>query len=154
MSVNKAILLGRLGKDPELRYTPSGKAVASFSLATSERWTGQDGQKNESTTWHNIVAWGKQAELIKEYLRKGREVYIEGRIDNRSYEKKDGSGKTFRSDQFLDRLFPKAPRAGLLHVRYFHSRMSYFGLRVRSNLSEKRQCGQNLSNRGPGPREV
>ncbi|MCP4684939.1 MAG: single-stranded DNA-binding protein [bacterium] len=98
MSVNKAILLGRLGKDPELRYTPSGKAVASFSLATSERWTGQDGQRNESTTWHNIVAWGKQAELIKEYLRKGREVYIEGRIDNRSYEKKDGSGKAYISE--------------------------------------------------------
>ena len=98
MSVNKAILLGRLGKDPELRYTPSGKAVASFSLATSERWTGQDGQKNESTTWHNIVAWGKQAELIKEYLRKGREVFIEGRIDNRTYEKKDGSGKGYISE--------------------------------------------------------
>jgi len=98
MSVNKAILLGRLGKDPELRYTPSGKAVASFSLATTERWTGQDGQKNESTTWHNIVAWGKQAELIKEYLRKGREVFIEGRIDNRTYEKKDGSGKGYISE--------------------------------------------------------
>lgn len=98
MSVNKAILLGRLGKDPELRYTPSGKAVASFSLATSERWTGQDGQKNESTTWHNIVAWGKQAEVIKEYLRKGREVYIEGRIDNRTYDKKDGSGKGYISE--------------------------------------------------------
>jgi len=98
MSVNKAILLGRLGKDPELRYTPSGKAVASFSLATSERWTGQDGQRNESTTWHNIVAWGKQAELMKEYLRKGREVYIEGRIDNRTYDKKDGSGKGYISE--------------------------------------------------------
>jgi len=91
MSVNKAILVGRLGKDPELRYTPSGRAVASFSLATSERWTGQDGQKNESTTWHNIVAWGKQAEVIKEYLTKGREVYIEGRIDNRSYDDKEGN---------------------------------------------------------------
>ncbi len=98
MSVNKVILIGRLGKDPELRYTPSGKAVASFSLATSERWTGQDGQKNESTTWHNIVAWGKQAELMKEYLRKGREVYIEGRIDNRTYDKKDGSGKGYISE--------------------------------------------------------
>lgn len=98
MSVNKAILLGRLGKDPELRYTPSGKAVASFSLATTERWKGQDGQRNESTTWHNIVAWGKQAEVIKEYLRKGREVYIEGRIDNRTFEKKDGSGKGYISE--------------------------------------------------------
>jgi single-strand DNA-binding protein len=98
MSVNKAILLGRLGKDPELRYTPSGKAVVSFSLATSERWTGQDGQKNESTTWHNIVAWGKQAEIMKEYLKKGQQVYIEGRIDNRSYDKKDGSGKGYVSE--------------------------------------------------------
>lgn len=91
MSVNKAILIGRLGKDPELRYTPGGKAVASFSLATTERWTGDDGQRNESTTWHNIVAWGKQAELMKEYLSKGREVYIEGRISNRSYDDKDGN---------------------------------------------------------------
>ena len=91
MSVNKAILIGRLGKDPDLRYTPGGKAVASFSLATSERWTGADGQRNESTTWHNIVAWGKQAEVIKEYLSKGREVYIEGRISNRSYDDKEGN---------------------------------------------------------------
>jgi single-strand DNA-binding protein len=91
MSVNKAILIGRLGKDPELKYTPAGKAVCNFTVATNERWTGADGQKNESTTWHNIVAWGKQAEIIKEYLAKGREVYLEGRIDNRSYDKKDGT---------------------------------------------------------------
>ena len=98
MSVNKAILLGRLGKDPELRYTPSGRAVASFSLATNRRWTGQDGQKNESTTWHNVVAWGKQAEVMKEYLHKGQDVYVEGRIDNRSYDKKDGSGRAYISE--------------------------------------------------------
>ena len=91
MSVNKAILIGNLGKDPELRYTPSGKAVTTFSLATTERWTGQDGQKSESTTWHNIVAWGRQAEVIKEYLSKGRQVYIEGRIVNRSYDDKEGN---------------------------------------------------------------
>jgi single-strand DNA-binding protein len=93
MSVNKAILIGNLGKDPDLRYTPSGKAVASFSLATSERWTNQEGQKQENTTWHNIVAWGKQAEVMKEYLSKGKQVYIEGRIQNRSYEDKDGNKK-------------------------------------------------------------
>ena len=93
MSVNKVILLGNLGKDPDLRYTPSGKAVATFSLATSERWTSQDGQKQENTTWHNIVAWGKQAETMKEYLSKGRQVYIEGRIANRSYEDKEGNKK-------------------------------------------------------------
>jgi single-strand DNA-binding protein len=91
MSVNKAILIGRLGKDPELRYTSSGKAVANFTIATNERWTSQDGQKQESTTWHNIVAWGRQAEVIKEYLGKGRQVYIEGRIDNRSYDDKEGN---------------------------------------------------------------
>ena len=93
MSVNKAILIGRLGKDPELRYTSGGKAVTSFSLATSERWASADGQKQESTTWHNIVAWGKQAEVMKEYLSKGKEVYIEGRISNRSYDDKEGNKK-------------------------------------------------------------
>lgn len=91
MSVNKAILIGNLGKDPDLQYTPSGTAVAKFTLATNERWTGQDGQKNERTVWHNIVAWGKQAEVIKEYLTKGKQVYIEGRIDNRSYDDKEGN---------------------------------------------------------------
>ena len=91
MSVNKAILIGRLGKDPELKYTQGGKAFATFSLATSENWTGQDGQKQESTTWHNIVAWGRQAEVMKEYLLKGKQVYIEGRISNRSYDDKDGN---------------------------------------------------------------
>ena len=107
MSVNKAILIGRLGKDPDLRYTPSGKAVASFSLATSERWSGQDGQKKESTTWHNIVAWGRQAEVLKEYMHKGSQVYIEGRISNRSYDDKEGNKKyisevVVQNFQFLD----------------------------------------------------
>lgn len=104
MSVNKAILVGHLGRDPELKYTPGGQAVATFSLATNERWTGQDGQKNERTTWHNIVAWGKQAELAKEYLHKGRQVYIEGRIDNRSYDKKDGSGKAYVSEVVVQNI--------------------------------------------------
>lgn len=93
MSVNKAILIGNLGKDPELKYTQSGKAVASFSLATTDRWSSQDGQKQEQTIWHNIVCWGRTAELAKEYLAKGRQVYIEGRIVNRSYDDKDGNKK-------------------------------------------------------------
>ncbi len=93
MSVNKAILIGNLGKDPDLRYTAGGRAVATFSLATSDQWTGQDGEKKESTIWHNIVCWGKTAELAKEYLRKGRQVYIEGRIVNRSYDDKEGNKK-------------------------------------------------------------
>ena len=90
MSVNKAILIGRLGKDPELTHV-NNKALCKFSLATSERWTAQDGQKQEATTWHNIVAWGKPGEVMAQYLSKGREVYIEGRIDNRTYDKKDGT---------------------------------------------------------------
>ncbi len=93
MSVNKVILVGRLGKDPELRYTQSGSAVASFSLATNRSWKGQDGQRQEETTWHNIVVWGRQAEVIKEYMGKGRQIYLEGRIANRSYDDKEGNKK-------------------------------------------------------------
>ena len=91
MSVNKVILVGRLGKDPDLRYTPGGQAVASFSLATNRQWKSQEGQKQEETTWHNIVAWGKRAETLKEYMSKGRQIYIEGRIANRSYDDKEGN---------------------------------------------------------------
>lgn len=93
MSVNKVILVGRLGKDPELRYTQSGSAVASFSLATNRSWKSKDGQKQEETTWHNIVVWGKQAEILKEYMSKGRQIYLEGRIANRSYDDKEGNKK-------------------------------------------------------------
>jgi single-strand DNA-binding protein len=95
MSVNKAILVGRLGKDPELRYTQSGTAVASFTMATNRQWKGQDGQKAEETTWHNITVWGKRAEVVKEYLTKGQQIYIEGRISNRSYDDKEGNKKYF-----------------------------------------------------------
>ncbi len=89
--VNKAILIGNLGKDPELRYTPNGQAVASFSLATGEKWRDKDGVMQDRTEWHNIVVWGRQAEIAKEYLSKGRQVYIEGRIQTRSWEDKDGN---------------------------------------------------------------
>ncbi|MFH1686959.1 MAG: single-stranded DNA-binding protein [bacterium] len=93
MSVNKVILVGRLGKDPDLKYTAGGSAVANFTLATDRSWKGQDGQSQKETTWHNIVVWGRQAEVIKEYLSKGRQVYIEGRIANRSYDDKEGNKK-------------------------------------------------------------
>jgi single-strand DNA-binding protein len=89
--VNKAIIIGNLGRDPEVRFTPSGRAVAKFSVATTERWTDQQGQKQEKTEWHNIVVWGKQAETCGQYLSKGRQVYVEGRITNRSYDDKDGN---------------------------------------------------------------
>ena len=88
--VNKVILVGRLGKDPELRYTQGGQPVASFTVATNERWTTRDGEKQERTEWHRIVAWGKQAEFCGNYLSKGRQVYLEGRIQTREWEDKEG----------------------------------------------------------------
>jgi single-strand DNA-binding protein len=93
MSVNRVTLLGRLGKDPELRHTTSGAAVAGFSLATSETWRDkQTGSKQEKTTWHNCVAWGKPGEVIAQYCKKGDQLYVEGSIENRKYEK-DGAEK-------------------------------------------------------------
>lgn len=89
-SVNKVILIGNLGADPELRYTPSGAAVTSLSIATTEKWKNKDGQPQEQTEWHRIVLWSRLAEIAKEYLRKGSPVYIEGRIQYRSYDDKDG----------------------------------------------------------------
>lgn len=85
--VNKVILVGRLGADPEVRYTNSGQAIARFNIATSEGWTDKNGEKQERTEWHRVVAWGKLAELCKEYLAKGKQVYIEGRLQTRSWEK-------------------------------------------------------------------
>jgi single-strand DNA-binding protein len=91
--VNKVILIGNLGKDPELRYLPSGQAVTKFSLATGSRWKDKDGQWQDRTDWHNIVAFGKTAEICNEYLKKGRQVYVEGRIQTRSYDDRDGNKK-------------------------------------------------------------
>ncbi len=91
MSVNKVILLGRLGQDPELKYTPSGAAVCNFSLATSESWMDKNsGQKQEKTEWHRIVVWGKLAELCNQYLSKGRQAFVEGRIETRSWDDQSG----------------------------------------------------------------
>lgn len=89
--INKAILIGRLGSDPEVRYTPSGDAVANFSIATSEEWKDKNsGEKMERTEWHRIVAWRRLGEICGEYLSKGRQVYVEGRIQTRSWEDKNG----------------------------------------------------------------
>lgn len=89
-SVNKVILIGNLTRDPEMRYTPNGQAVVSFGLATNRRWTDKAGEQKEDTEFHNIVAWGKLAELCSQLLKKGRKVYIEGRLQTRSWEGKDG----------------------------------------------------------------
>jgi single-strand DNA-binding protein len=93
-SVNKVILLGNLGRDPELKYTPNGSAVANFTLATNESWKDKEGQKQEHTEWHRIVVWGKLAEICGEYLHKGRQVYIEGSIRSRTYKDRDGNERS------------------------------------------------------------
>ena len=87
MSINKVILIGRLGQDPELKYTPAGQAVTTFSLATSEMWNDKNGQRQERTEWHRIVVWGKTAENCSKYLGKGRQIFVEGRLQTRSWEK-------------------------------------------------------------------
>jgi len=89
--VNKVILIGNLGKDPEVKYTPSGQAVANFSLATTEVGSSKDGNKQEYTEWHRIVAWGRLAEICGEYLSKGKSVYIEGSLKTTSWQDKEGS---------------------------------------------------------------
>ncbi|AJE02332.1 single-stranded DNA-binding protein [Geobacter pickeringii] len=89
-SLNKVMLIGNLGKDPEVRYTPAGTAVASFSLATSEKFKNKNGEWEERTEWHNVVLWGRQAEVAGEYLSKGKTVYIEGRLQTRKWQDKDG----------------------------------------------------------------
>ena len=89
--INKAIIIGNLGSDPEVRYTQNGTAVANFNVATTERWKGQDGQMQEQTEWHRIVAFARLAEICGEYLSKGSKVYVEGRIQTRSWNDKDGN---------------------------------------------------------------
>ncbi len=90
-SVNKVILVGNLGKDPEVRATPSGQNVAKFSIATTDRWKSKvNGQMEEKTEWHNIVAWGRLAELCRDYLAKGRSVYVEGSLQTRTWDDKEG----------------------------------------------------------------
>jgi single-strand DNA-binding protein len=91
--VNKVILVGNLGADPQIRYTPQGTAVANFSLATTERFTNKNGEKESRTEWHRIVAWGRLAEICNEYLKKGKQVYVEGRIQTRQWDDKDGNKK-------------------------------------------------------------
>ncbi len=93
-SVNKVILIGRLGRDPELRYTQGGQAVANFTLATNERFSNKAGEPQERTEWHRIVAWGKTGELCAQYLSKGRSAYIEGRLQTREWEDKEGQKRS------------------------------------------------------------
>jgi single-strand DNA-binding protein len=90
-SVNKVILVGNLGRDAELRYTPGGAAVSTINMATTEVWNDKSGQRQEKTEWHRVVLWGKQAESLTEYLTKGKQIYVEGRLQTRQWDDKDGN---------------------------------------------------------------
>jgi len=102
-SVNKVILVGNLGRDAEVRHTPGGQAVATLNLATTETWNDKDGQRQEKTEWHRVVLWGKQAESLQEYLTKGKQIYIEGRLQTRQWDDKDGN-KRYTTEIKADRI--------------------------------------------------
>ncbi|HYE22650.1 MAG TPA: single-stranded DNA-binding protein, partial [Verrucomicrobiae bacterium] len=103
MDLNKVMIIGRLTRDPEVRTTPGGANVVSFSVATSFNWTDQQGQKKEQTEFHNVVAWRKLAEIIGQYLKKGSQVYLEGRLQTRSWEGQDGK-KNYRTEIVADNM--------------------------------------------------
>ncbi len=102
-SVNKVILVGNLGRDAELRYTPGGAAVATINMATTEVWNDKGGQRQEKTEWHRIVLWGKSAESLAEYLTKGKQIYVEGRLQTRQWDDKDGN-KRYTTEIRGDRI--------------------------------------------------
>jgi single-strand DNA-binding protein len=102
-SVNKVILVGNLGRDAELRYTPGGAAVATINMATTEVWNDKAGQKQEKTEWHRVVLWGKSAESLTEYLTKGKQIYVEGRLQTRQWDDKDGN-KRYTTEIRGDRI--------------------------------------------------
>ncbi len=95
--LNKVMIIGQLGRDPEMRYTPSGRPVTSFSVTTTRSWTSSEGDRREETEWFNVVAWGNLAEICKQYLRKNQPVYVEGRLQTRGWEDQEGK-KHFRTE--------------------------------------------------------
>ena len=100
--VNKVILVGNLGRDPEVRSTPSGQSVAEFSLATSRKWKDRDGNRQEQTEWHRVVCWGRQAEVAGQYLTKGKQIYVEGRIQTSSWDDKQSGEKRYKTEIICD----------------------------------------------------
>lgn len=115
-SVNKAILVGNLGRDAELRYTPGGAALANLSVATTEVWNDRSGQRQEKTEWHRVVVWGKQAETLQEFLLKGRQVYVEGRLQTRKWDDRDGNTR-YTTEVRADRVVLLGRRDGDLGSR-------------------------------------
>ena len=114
-SLNKVIIIGNLGRDPEMRYMPSGRPVTSFSVATSRSWTNADSERREETEWFNIVAWGNLAEICKQHLCKGQQVYIEGRLQTRSWEDNDGK-KRFRTELVANEMILLGHRRSALET--------------------------------------
>ncbi len=119
--VNKVILVGNLGRDPELRSTPSGQPVASFSLATTRRWRDKSGQRQEQTEWHNIVVWGKQAEIAGQYLTKGKQIFLEGRLQTRSWDDKQSGEKKYRTEIICDNFQMLGTKGGGGDMDHGHS---------------------------------
>jgi single-strand DNA-binding protein len=109
--LNKVMLIGNLGRDPEMRYTPSGKPVTSFSLASSRSWVSSDGERREETEWFNVVAWGNLAEICNQHLARGQQVYIEGRLQTRSWEDDNGQ-RHFRTEVVANEMIILGHRVG------------------------------------------
>ena len=101
--LNKVMIIGQLGRDPEMRYTPNGKPVTAFSVAVSRSWTVGDGERREETEWFNVVAWGNLAEICKQHLHKGKTIYVEGRLQTRGWEDQDGK-KHFRTESVANEM--------------------------------------------------
>src|SRR4051794_5580457 len=110
--VNKVILIGNLGRDPEVRSTPSGQPVANFTLATSRRWRDKNGQKQEQTEWHTVVCWGKQAEIAGQYLTKGKQIYVEGRLQTRSWDDRNTGEKRYKTEVICETFQMLGQRGG------------------------------------------
>lgn len=109
--LNKVMIIGNLGRDPEMRYTPSGKPVTSFSIASSRSWVSSDGERREETEWFNVVAWGNLAEICNQHLNKGQQVYIEGRLQTRSWEDDNGQ-RHFRTEVVSNEMIILGSRVG------------------------------------------
>ncbi|HVS01767.1 MAG TPA: single-stranded DNA-binding protein [Thermoanaerobaculia bacterium] len=110
--VNKVILVGNLGRDPEIRSLPSGQAVANFSLATNRKYKDRDGNRQEQTEWHNVVCFGRQAEIAGQYLTKGKQIYVEGRLQTRSWDDRESGKKVYRTEVIVDNFQMLGQRGG------------------------------------------
>ena len=142
-SVNKVILVGNLGRDAELRYTPGGAAVSTINMATTEVWNDKAGQKQEKTEWHRVVLWGKSAESLTEYLTKGKQIYVEGRLQTRQWDDKDGN-KRYTTEIRGDRVVLLSSGGG----------GSRGGSADRSGASADRSGGDSMGGGQPGPTDA